>query len=104
MNKSQLAAAMYQAVNSAMQGVTLDANFYGGNTDGDINGESFSEMMEYMRADADAMRTQNELLRRQNDLLMQLNEKEWDISTAQINRAQTYANRRAGVTVSPVGI
>ena len=103
LNKSQLASAMYSAVNSAMQGVTLDANFYGGNMDGDINGESLAEMMEYMRADADAMRQQNDLLRQQNDLLRQINEKDMSVSTAAINRAQAYMNRRAGTTIVPVG-
>ena len=103
LNKSQLASAMYSAVNAAMQGVTLDANFYGGNADGDINGESLAEMMEYMRADADAMRTQNDLLRQQNELLRQINEKELEISTSGLNRAQQYMNRRAGTTIVPVG-
>ena len=45
------------------------------------------------------------LLRIQNNLLTQLNEKDTtvEISTSQINRAQSYANRRAGTTVVPVG-
>ena len=103
LNKSQLASAMYSAVNAAMQGMTLDANFYGGNVDGDINGESLAEMMEYMRADADAMRTQNDLLRQQNELLRQINEKDLEISTSGLNRAQQYMNRRAGTTIVPVG-
>ena len=100
LNKSQLAAAMYSAVHSAMQGVTLDANFY--NADGEMNGDGMAEMLEYMRQDNDEMRRQNDLLREQNQLLAQINEKEFGISTGQINRANAYANRRAGVTVASV--
>ena len=70
-----------------------------------MNGESMAEMMEYMRADADATRQQNELLRQQNELLRQINEKDYnlEISASSINRANTRLNRRAGTTIIPVG-
>ena len=89
-----------------MSGISIDANFYGGgNADGEMNGETLSEMMEYMRADSDEMRKQNELLRQQNELLRQIREKDYspEISTSSINKAQTRANRRAGITIVPVG-
>lgn len=100
LNKSQIASAMYSAVHSAMQGVSLDANIY---SDGGVGME---EMMEYFRADGEAMRQQNDLLRQQNELLRQINDKDYsiDISTADINRAQTRMNRRAGTTIVPVGV
>ena len=103
LNRSQLAQTMYSAVHSAMQGVTLDANFY--NADGEMNGAGMAELMEYFRADGEAMRQQNELLRQQNELLREINDKDLsvDISTADINRAQTRMNRRAGTTIVPVG-
>ena len=106
LNKSQLASAMFSAVRSAMSGISIDASFYGGgNADGEMNGETLSEMMEYMRADSDEMRKQNELLRQQNELLRQIREKDYspEISTSSINKAQTRANRRAGITIVPVG-
>lgn len=103
LNKSQLASVMYNAVHNAMSGVTLDANFY--NADGEMNGAGMAELMEYFRADGEAMRQQNELLRQQNELLREINDKDLtvDISTADINRAQTRMNRRAGTTIVPIG-
>ena len=99
LNKSQIASAMYQAVNSAMRGVTLDANFNGGNSDGMV------EMIEYLRQDGDAMRQQNDLLRQQNELLRQISEKEFttEVTSYDINRSQQRANRRAGRTVVALG-
>ena len=103
LNKSQLASVMYNAVHNAMSGVTLDANFY--NADGEMNGAGMAELMDYFRADNEAMRQQNELLRQQNELLREINDKDLtvDISTADINRAQTRMNRRAGTTIVPMG-
>ena len=100
LNKSQLASAMYSAVRSAMSGIHLDANMYGGFSNDYGAAEDFAE---YMRQDHEDMRQQNELLRQQNELLRQLNEKEYGVSTTAINRANSYMNRRAGVTVAPVG-
>lgn len=58
-------------------------------------------------ADRVAARNNNDmeiaLLREQNSLLQQLLEKDIDISTAGINNAQRRTNRRAGITVVPVG-
>lgn len=102
LNKSQLASAMYQAVNSAMQGVTLDANFY--NAGG---GEADYETMYKAMYDAvtDAMAKNDDYDRQKVELLRQINSKDFtaEITTGQINKAQAYANRRAGTTIVAVG-
>ena len=67
--------------------------------------ENMTEMLELMRANAEATMEQNRLLQQQNEYLRQINEKEFsaDISTAAINKAQQRTNRRAGVTVVALG-
>ena len=100
LNKSQLAATMYSAVNAAMSGVTLDANFGGGSVD------SYETMYEAVYdAVTAAMSKSDDRDREKIALLRQLNQKEFsaNISTGQINQAQRYANRRAGTTIVPVG-
>ena len=94
LNKSQLAAAMYSAVHSAMQGVTLDANFYGG---GSNNGEGGGMTVDIN--DGKIVTLLNEV----RGLLMQINDKELSVSTTAMNKAQSYMNRRAGATIVPVG-
>lgn len=103
LNKSQLAAAMYQAVNSAMQGVTLDANFYGGSESTEDNYATMYQAMydafsAVMAGSADRDREKVQLLRSINDKDFNV-----DVSTASINKAQSRMNRRAGVTIAPVG-
>ena len=100
LNRSQLAATMYSAVNAAMSGVTIDANFGGGGAD------TYDTMYEAMYdAVTAAMAKSEERDREKVALLRQINAKDTtvEISTSQINRAQSYANRRAGTTVVPVG-
>ena len=100
LNRSQLAATMYSAVNAAMSGVTLDANFGGGSVD------SYETMYEAVYdAVTAAMSKSDDRDREKIALLRQLNQKEFsaNISTGQINQAQRYANRRAGTTIVPVG-
>ena len=94
LNKSQLAAAMYSAVHSAMQGVTLDANFYGG---GSNNSEGSGMTVDIN--DGKIVTLLNEV----RGLLMQINDKELSVSTTAMNKAQSYMNRRAGATIVPVG-
>lgn len=103
LNKSQLAATMFSAVRSAMSGVTLDANFY--DSGNGMTEEEAEALLELVRQGSEATMRQNELLRQQNELLRQLNDKEFsaEITTSSINRAQARANRRAGMTVAPVG-
>ena len=102
LNKSQLAQTMFAAVRSAMNGVQIDSNFYGANG---MTVEDTEELITLVRAGSDAIQRQNDLIRQQNDYLRQINDKEFsaEISTSQINKAQNYANRRAGITVVPVG-
>ena len=108
LNKSQLAATMYSAVQAAM--APASANFAAAATqmykgaDG-MNGEDMETLMEMVRQTNDATMRQNELLREQNDYLRQLNDKDFtaEITTSGISRAQARANRRAGTTVIPVG-
>ena len=97
LNKSQLASAMYSAVHSAMNGVSLDADFHGGSTGGD------SEFAAYASKEHEDMQRQNELLRQQNELLRMLYEKDNEWSTSGLTKAQQYMNRRAGTTIVPVG-
>ena len=94
MNKSQLAAAMYSAVHSAMQGVTLDANFYGSGSNNSEGGGMTEDIN-----DGKIVTLLNEV----RGLLMQINDKELSVSTTAMNKAQSYMNRRAGATIVPVG-
>lgn len=105
LNKSQLASTMYAAVRSAMGGVRL--TFEGGDGGAQDNREADYETMYRAMYDAfsAAMARGDERDREKVALLRQISEKEFrtDISTSDINRAQTRANRRAGITVVPVG-
>ena len=104
LNKSQLAATMFSAVRSAMSGVQIAASIYDGSGFGGED-EDMSMLMELIRVGSEAVQAQNEILREQNDYLREINEKPFtaDVSTAAINDAQRRMNRRAGVTVAPVG-
>ena len=87
-----------------MSGITIDANFNNVNSSPSVdNMESLVEMMR--QAFDQVMARSNDYDRQKVDLLRQINEKDWDvdISTASINRAQTRTNRRAGITIAPVG-
>jgi hypothetical protein len=103
LNKSQLAAAMYQAVNSAMQGVTLDANFYGGSESAEDNYDTMYQAM--YDAFSAAMAGSAERDREKVQLLRQINDKDFsaEITTSSMNKAQERMNRRAGITLVPVG-
>ena len=104
LNKSQLAATMYAAVHSAMQGVRVDAMFYDGSTDGS-DGTDYDTMYRAMYdAFTAAMARGDERDVEKVALLRQISEKDFtaNVSTADINRSQRYMNRRAGVTVVPV--
>jgi hypothetical protein len=101
MNKFQLAEAMYTAVRGAMSGVSLEANF---NSTG-MDDDGMQVLLEMIQQSSDATQQQNELLRQQNELLRQINDKEFsaDITTASISNAFNRSNKRAGITVVPVG-
>ena len=103
LNQSQLAATMYNAVRSAMSGLTIDMNF---GTGAYANGEDDSYMIaEYVRSGvADATYQQNELLKQQNEILRQLLDKPVtaEISTNDIVRGFQRKNKRDGTTVVPM--
>lgn len=106
LNKSQLASAVYSAVQAAM--APAAANFAAAaqsmaTTDGGMDMTMLAEMIRVGMEQA--MGRQNELDRQRNDLLRSINEKDYnpEISTASINKAQQRMNRRAGTTIVPVG-
>lgn len=107
LNRSQLAATMYAAVNAAM--APAAANFanaaaYMYQGAGDRGTEDMDMLLQLVRAGSEATERQNEILRQQNEYLRQINAKDFnpEISTASINRAQARTNRRAGTTIVPV--
>lgn len=103
LNKSQLAATMYEAVRAAMSGITIDADFAAGMSAG---GTDDSYMLaEYVRAGVEgATARQNELLREQNRLLQELLNKPMtaELTTNSVVNALQRKNRRDGTTVVPV--
>ena len=108
LNKSQLAAAMYSAVQAAM--APAAANFasaaaYMNDNSGSYGDDSMTAFMEMIQRGSDATERQNDLLRQQNDYLRQINDKDFtaEVSTYAINNANRRTNRRAGMTIAPVG-
>ena len=87
-----------------MPGIAIDTTY-----SGSVNfasGEDMGMLAEMVRMGVEqAMARQNELDRQRNEYLRQINEKEFsaDVSTSAINRANSRMNRRAGITVAPVG-
>lgn len=106
LNKSQLASAMFSAVQAAM--APAAANFASaaqsmGVADAGVDMATLAEMIR--QGVEQAMGRQNELDRQRNEYLRQINEKDYapEISTSSINQAQKRMNRRAGTTIVPVG-
>ena len=92
LNKSQIAAALYSAVNAAMAPAASNfaaAAYSLGNADTDTR--DTTELAD--------------LLREQNELLRQISEKEFvtEVTTAALSRGLNRMNRRAGTTIVPVG-
>lgn len=104
LNKSQLAQTMFSAVRSAMSGATIQTQVYDG-SGFESNDENSELMMEMIRLGSEATMQQNDLLRQQNEYLRELNDKRFtaEVSTADIIRAQSRINRRAGTTIVPIG-
>jgi hypothetical protein len=107
LNRSQLAATMYAAVNAAMAPAAANfanaaAYMYQGASD--YGDDDMDMLLQLVRAGSEATERQNELLRQQNEYLRQINAKDFnpEISTAAINRAQARSNRRAGTTIVPL--
>ena len=106
LNKSQIASAIYSAVQAAM----APATSYFAAAAQSINDSSVSfdlEMLaEMVRQGVEqAMSRSNDLDRQRNEYLRQINDKDYsvDVSTSSINRSQNRMNRRAGTTIVPVG-
>lgn len=103
-NTADMNGAILAARNVAMPGIAIDTTY-----DGSVNaasGEDMGMLAEMVRMGVEqAMARQNELDRQRNEYLRQINEKEFsaDVSTSAINRANSRMNRRAGITVAPVG-
>lgn len=106
LNKSQLASAMFSAVQAAM--APAAANFASAAQSMGVESVGFDleTLAEMVRQGVEqAMGRQNELDRQRNEYLRQINEKDYapEISTSSINKAQQRMNRRAGTTIVPVG-
>lgn len=106
LNKSQIASAMYSAVQAAM--APASANFaaaaYAMNADTTaFDMEMFAEMVR--QGVESAMERERDILRQQLDTLRQINDKDTtvEVSTSSVNRAQSRMNRRYGKTIVPVG-
>lgn len=107
LNKSQLASAMYSAVQAAM--APASANFANaaqsmGHIEGGLDFEMLADMIR--EGIEQAMGRQTELDRQRNEYLRQINEKEFtaEVTTAGIQRAMARTNRRAGIAVTSAGV
>lgn len=104
LNKSQLASAMYSAVQAAM--APASANFAAAasylQSGSNFDMETLAEMVR--QGVESAMERQGDIQRQQLDTLRQINAKEFsaEVSTASINKSQRRMNRRAGMTITPV--
>lgn len=105
LNKSQIASAMYSAVQAAMAPAAVNfaaaANYLqSGNNAFDM--EMLAEMVR--QGVESAIERQGDIQRQQLDTLRQINEKEFvaEVTTSSINNAQRRTNRRMGMTVVPV--
>lgn len=106
LNRSQIASAIYSAVQAAM----APATSYFAAAAQSISESSVSfdlEMLaEMVRQGVEqAMSRSNDYDRQKVELLRSINDKDYnvDVSTSSINRSQNRMNRRAGTTIVPVG-
>ena len=105
LNKSQIAAAMYSAVQAAMAPVTATMAYAAQSMGGSGTEIDYTGMYDIIR-DAVAQALANDSgSREQTQLLRQISDKDFsaEITTSSMNKAQTRMNRRAGVTLVPVG-
>ena len=106
LNKSQLASAMYSAVQAAMAPASANFAAAAANMGVAETGFDFEMLADIVRQGVEqAMSRSNDYDRQKVELLRSINDKDFsvDISTASINNAQLRMNRRAGITVVPVG-
>lgn len=105
LNKSQLASAMYSAVQAAMAPASANFAAAASYLQSGSNAFDMATLAEMVRQGVEsAMERQGDIQRQQLDTLRQINAKEFstEISTASINKAQARMNRRAGMTITPV--
>ena len=106
LNRSQIASAIYSAVQAAMAPATsyfaaAAQSISESNVSFDL--EMLAEMVR--QGVEQAMSRSNDYDRQKVELLRSINEKDFDVdvSTSSINRSQNRMNRRAGTTIVPVG-
>ena len=106
LNRSQIASSIFSAVSAAM--APAASNFaaaaqYMNVGNSEYDNDSLMDMIQ--RAVEAAMSRSNDYDRQKLELLRQINDKDLSVeySTSAANKAQTRMNRRAGVTVVPVG-
>jgi hypothetical protein len=106
LNKSQIASAMYSAVQAAMAPAAANFAEAASNMGVAETGFDFETLADMVRQGVEqAMSRSNDYDRQKVELLRSINDKDFnvDVSTASINKAQSRMNRRAGVTIAPVG-
>ena len=106
LNKSQIASAMYSAVQAAMAPAAANFADAAANMGVAGTGFDFETLADMVRQGVEqAMSRSNDYDRQKVELLRSINDKDFnvDVSTASINKAQSRMNRRAGVTIAPVG-
>ena len=106
LNKSQIASAMFSAVQAAMAPAAANFAEAAANIGVAETGFDFETLADMVRQGVEqAMSRSNDYDRQKVELLRSINDKDFnvDVSTASINKAQSRMNRRAGVTIAPVG-
>lgn len=106
LNKSQLASAMFSAVQAAMAPAAANFAAAASNMSAASVGVDLETLAEMVRQGVEqAMSRSNDYDRQKVELLRSINEKDStvEVSTSSINRAQTRMNRRAGTTIVAVG-
>lgn len=106
LNKSQIASAMFSAVQAAMAPAAANFAEAAANMGVAETGFDFETLADMVRQGVEqAMSRANDYDRQKVELLRSINDKDFnvDVSTASINKAQSRMNRRAGVTIAPVG-
>ena len=106
LNKSQLASAMFSAVQAAMAPAAANFAAAASNMSTASVGIDLETLAEMVRQGVEqAMSRSNDYDRQKVELLRSINEKDntIEVSTSSINRAQTRMNRRAGTTIVAVG-
>jgi hypothetical protein len=106
LNRSQIASAMYSAVQAAMAPAAANFASAAENMGSVSIGFDIETLAEMVRQGVEqAMSRSNDYDRQKVDLLRQINDKDFtaEVTSDSINNAQRRMNRRAGTTVVAVG-